>query len=261
MIDQILIHPPRTAAKHTVAVLQLSGNRLNLISPPQISTTPVSYSQVYVLGYDLNRLSKQAVTFGALDKHGVEISLKSSSFSKMKEIDRINRSLKACDSNVSHIQQALHRYGSDSRRSGKLAFELRLLHRRRKNLKHEAEMLIAQEVYFQIHNFSPTIVAYENLRGLSTRGIRGMLAKIVNYMYKRSDALAIRISDWYSIQNHAPVLIPVNPQNTSRIHFNCGGVIQRTVQSWDRAPCNRCGKIVNTQRNAPLRIAEKAFSP
>ena len=120
-------------------------------------------------------------------------------------------------------------------------------------------MLIAQEIYFQIHECSPTIVAYENLRGLSTRGKRGKLAKIVNYMYKRSDALATRISNWHSIQNYVPVLTPVNPQNTSRIHFNCGGVIQRSIQSWDRAPCNRCGKIVNTQRNAPLRIAEKAF--
>ncbi|TFH30064.1 MAG: hypothetical protein E4G98_02775, partial [Promethearchaeota archaeon] len=247
VIDQILIHPPRTAAKHTLAVLQLSGTRSHLISPPQISTPPVSASQVFVLGYDLNRLSSQAVTFGALDKHKIEIPIKPHHISKMKEITRINRSLKTCDIAVSYIQQALHRYGSDSRRTGKLALELRLLHRRRKNLKHEAEMHIAQEIYFQIHEFSPTIVAYENLQGLSTRGKRGKLAKIVNYMCKRSDALANRISDWYSIQNYAPKLIPVDPQNTSKIHFGCGGVIQRTIQSWDRGTCNRCGTMVNTQ--------------
>jgi hypothetical protein len=258
-IDQILLHPPRTAAKHTVAVLQLSGNRMNLISVPRITTPAVLNSRVYVMGYDLNRLSDQAVTFGVLDKYGAEIPLKSSPLSNMKAVARINRSLRACDLTVSHLQQALHRYGSDAKRSGKLAFELRLLHRRRKNLKHEAEMIIAQDVYFQIHANSPQIVAYENLWGLSTRGKRGQLAKIVNYMYKRSDALATRIDEWYSVQSHAPSLVPVDPRNTSKIHFNCGGVIQRMIRSWDRAPCNRCGKIVNTQQNAPLRIAEKAF--
>ncbi|MHA1744884.1 MAG: hypothetical protein ACTSWW_02725 [Promethearchaeota archaeon] len=259
VINQILIHPPRTAAKHTTAVLQLSGTRMQLISSPQISTPRVSPSRVYVLGYDLNRLSKHAVTFGALDKQRKQIPLKSLPRSKMKQVEQINRGLKAVDLHVSHMQQALHRYGSDAKRAGKLAFELRLLHRRRKNLKHEAEMLITQEVYAQIKYYSPQIVAYENLRGMSTRGKRGTLAKIVTYMYKRSDALATRINEWHSIQTHAPLLTPVNPRNTSKIHFDCGGVIQRTIQKWDRAPCNRCGKMVNTQLNAPLRIAAKAF--
>ncbi|MHA1744541.1 MAG: hypothetical protein ACTSWW_00990, partial [Promethearchaeota archaeon] len=112
--------------------------------------------------------------------------------SKMKQVERINRTLKGADLHVSHIQQALHRYGGNAKRAGKLAFELRLLHRRRKNLKHEAEMLIAQEVYAQIKYHTPHIVAYENLRGMSPRGKRGTLAKIVTYMYKRSDALAAR---------------------------------------------------------------------
>ena len=259
-IDQILIHPPRTAAKHTIVVLQLSGSRMNLISAPRITTLPVLNSRVYVMGYDLNRLSDQAVTFGALDKHGAEIPLKSSPLSNMKMVARINRSLRTCDLTVSHLQQALHRYSSDKRRFGKLAFELRLIHRRRKNLKSEAEMLIAQEIYFQCLLNSPNIVAYENLRGLSTQGKRGYLAKIVNYMYKRSDALATRLTDWYLTQPRAPSLVPVDPRYTSKVHFGCGGVIQRTIRSWDRALCNRCGKIVNTQCNAPLRIAEKAFS-
>jgi len=259
-IEQILIHPPRTAAKHTIAVLQLCGTRMNLISAPRIMAPPVSNSQVNIMGYDLNRLSDQAVIFGALDKRGVEIPLKSSLRLNMKAVARINRSLKGCDVSIGYLQQAFHRYGSDKRRLGKLALELRLNHRRRQNLKREAEMLIAQEVYFQCHVNTPHIVAYENLRGLSTRGKRGYLAKIINYMYKRSDALATRINDWYSVQSWAPLLVPIDPRNTSKIHFGCGGIIQRTIRNWDRAPCNRCGKIVNTQRNAPLRIAEKAHS-
>ncbi len=80
-------------------------------------------------------------------------------------------------------------------------------------------------------------------------------------MCKRSDALAMRIKDWYSVQSQSPLLKSVDPRNTSKIHFNCGGTIQRTIQNWDRAPCNQCAKMVNTQLNAPLRIAEKAFSP
>ncbi|MHA1675295.1 MAG: hypothetical protein ACTSYI_16915 [Promethearchaeota archaeon] len=72
-------------------------------------------------------------------------------------------------------------------------------------------------------------MAYENLRGLSTRGKRGYLAKIVNYMYKRSDALANQISDWYLTQTRALSIVPVDPRNTSKIHFGYGGVIQRTM--------------------------------
>ncbi len=260
-IEQILVHPPQTAAKHTTAVLQLSGNATNLISPPNVIIPSLQRSLVHVLGYDLNRLSDQAVTFGALDANKIEIPLRSVYSSKLKTISRINLSLKSCDSNVACIQQALHRYGDDLKRSRKLSSELRLLHRRRQNLKKEAESLIAQEIYSKIHYYNPKIVAYEDLKGLSTRGKRGKLAKIVNYMCKRSDALAMRIKDWYSVQSQSPLLKSVDPRNTSKIHFNCGGTIQRTIQNWDRAPCNQCAKMVNTQLNAPLRIAEKVFSP
>ena len=260
-INQILVHPPQTAAKHTTTVLQLRGNATNLISYPKTIDKPIQNSLVHVLGYDLNRLSDQAVTFGALDINKTEIPLRSVYSSKSKTISRINLSLKSCDSNVAGIQQALHRYGDDLKRTRKLSSELRLLHRRRQNLKKEAELLIAQEIYSKIHYYNPEIVAFENLKGLSTRGKRGKLAKIINYMCKRSDALAMRIEDWYSVQSQSPLLKSVDPRYTSKIHFNCGGTIQRTIQNWDRAPCNRCAKMVNTQLNAPLRIAEKAFSP
>ena len=90
IIEQILVHPPRTAAKHTTVVLQLSGIASSLISPPQVSSQPVLNSRVHVLGYDLNRLSKQAVTFGALDKNKGIIALKIKRSSRMKSVEQIN---------------------------------------------------------------------------------------------------------------------------------------------------------------------------
>jgi hypothetical protein len=212
------------------------------------------------LGYDLNRLSTQAVTLGALDSHNQVIPLDPVSPDLLKKVAQINRTLQHCDRHVAHLQQQLARIRGIPLRARKYATELRLVHQKRKNLKQEAESCIAQAIYQYIQVYKPSIVAYEDLRGLSTHGKRGRLAKIVNYMYKRSDALADRLKQWDAVSLHCSHLQKVDPRYTSLIHFNCGGRIARNLISWDQAMCTQCGLRINTQLNAPLRIAEKAVT-
>lgn len=90
-----------------------------------------------------------------------------------------------------------------------------MIHRRLKNLKKGAELCIAKAIYTQIQHIAPVHVAYENLRGLRTRGKRGTLVKVVNYMYKRSDGLANRLQEWNRFSVHIPQLNAVDPWNTS----------------------------------------------
>jgi len=257
-IQQLLVYPPRTAAKHTTVVLQLRGTSSQLVVPPKVQPLHIAEQSVHVMGYDLNRLSLQAVTFGALDSHRKEIPLPIVSSPELQKVEAINRSLRNCDEAVSRLQRLIWKYSANTQRISKYVAELRLVHRRRRNLKMEAELCIAKSIYTRIRNVRPRIVAYEDLRGMSTRGKRGSLAKIVNYMCKRSDTLAERVQAWLHILPNSPRFIAVNSRNTSKIHFQCGGTLQRGPGSWDIAPCTRCGQRVNTQLNAPLRIADKS---
>jgi len=177
------------------------------------------------------------VTFGALDSHNQVIPLDPVSSDLLKKVAQINRTLQHCDKHIAHIQQQLARIRGIPCRAQRKASELRLIHQKRKNLKQEAESCIAQTVYQYIQVYKPSIVAYEDLRGLSTQGKRGKLAKIVNYMYKRSDALADRLQQWEAVSLHCSHFQRVDPQYTSLIHFNCGGRIARNLSSWDQAPC------------------------
>jgi hypothetical protein len=257
IIEQILVHPPHNASKHTIIVLQFAGQTNQLVCAPHASSPQCSPASIHVLGYDLNRLSIQAVTFGALDSHNQIIHLEPISSDLLKKVARINHTLQQCDTHVAQLQQQLARVRGIPLRARKYATELRLIHQKRENLKQEAELCIAQVIYHYIQVYKPSIVAYEDLRGLSTDGKRGRLAKIVNYMCKRSDALADRLQQWDAMSPHYSHLQKVDPRYTSQIHFSCGGRIVRNLSSWDHATCTQCGLRVNTQLNAPLRIAEK----
>lgn len=52
-------------------------------------------------------------------------------------------------------------------------------------------------------------------------------------------------------------LVLVDPRNTSRLHNNCGGTLNRGSTSYDYAPCKKCNAKVNTHINAAKNIVQK----
>lgn len=91
----------------------------------------------------------------------------------------------------------------------------------------------------------------------SPRGKRGAIAKAIYNMPHHINIFekAVQIATY--ILGYEVKLVYVNPQNTSKIHNNCGGYIQRTPNSYDYAVCDKCGTRVNTHSNAALNIATK----
>ncbi|MHA1911928.1 MAG: hypothetical protein ACTSYA_09550, partial [Candidatus Kariarchaeaceae archaeon] len=45
-------------------------------------------------------------------------------------------------------------------------------------------------------------------------------------------------------------LVTLDARNSSRIHVDCGGQLQRDLDNYDIAPCSKCKQTVNTHANA-----------
>ncbi len=43
-----------------------------------------------------------------------------------------------------------------------------------------------------------------------------------------------------------------------KVHFGCGGRLDRGPGQWDYAPCDSCGKKVNTHQNAAKLLAARS---
>ena len=99
--------------------------------------------------------------------------------------------------------------------------------------------------------------AVEDLN-ISTRGNRGALAKAITSMPDGKELYVKACAIASEVLQHKVELVLVDPRYTSKIHYNCGGTLNRTNGKWDIAICNRCGLSVNTHLNASHNICEKA---
>ncbi len=98
------------------------------------------------------------------------------------------------------------------------------------------------------------ILVTERLKGISTKGKKGKLAKPVTSMGKDKvieDAIAI-LEGWGKQIIH----IKVPPWNVKfGTHHQCGGTLIRE-KLWNVVPCDRCNVMVNTHENAAKLLAD-----
>jgi len=89
-----------------------------------------------------------------------------------------------------------------------------------------------------------------------TYGTKGALAKAIEsmaddtWLYAR-EVLAVRKFSSRDIK-----LIKVNAHNSSRIHVDCGGSIERDSDNYDIALCKKCNLMVNTHKNAAIYLVK-----
>ncbi|MHA1202996.1 MAG: zinc ribbon domain-containing protein [Candidatus Heimdallarchaeaceae archaeon] len=137
--------------------------------------------------------------------------------------------------------------------------EVGRMYRRKRNIVTEIRNLIPHFLAAVMVKSKCKIFFMEELEN-DSKGKRGALAKAIKsmpknrYLYDKAVMLASNILG-YQIQ-----LITVNQRGTSRYHNLCGGTIIRDLEkNYDKAPCKKCGKKINTHTNAAKNIVEKGL--
>ncbi len=102
------------------------------------------------------------------------------------------------------------------------------------------------------------VLVHEDLE-IDPRGKRGALARAIQTMPNNSNILDKAILIASSILGFELKKESVDWRGTSRYHNGCGGIIERTPKKYDRAPCKRCGKTVNTHTNAAKNVRDKGI--
>ncbi len=67
----------------------------------------------------------------------------------------------------------------------------------------------------------------------------------------------MKVMQSYKVHANEIELTTLPAFNSSRLHVGCGGIIQRSKEHYDIAPCSRCKKMVNTHYNAALYLESK----
>ena len=134
--------------------------------------------------------------------------------------------------------------------------ELRRVHQKRINILREIRKIIPHYLAAVIVKGNCKLFCVEDLEK-NTRGKKGALAKAIFSMPYRENLFEKTVQIASHILGYEVKLIVVDPRNSSKYHYNCGGLIQRDWKNYDYAECKKCGKRVNTHYNAAKNIAKK----
>ena len=83
-----------------------------------------------------------------------------------------------------------------------------------------------------------------------TYGTKKALAKAIESM---ADEISLYAREVYAVKLHTGrncELVTQSAYNTSTIHVNCGGKLERDEDNYDIAPCLKCSEMVNTHVNS-----------
>ena len=197
-----------------------------------------------VLGIDINRLGQYMVIFNVPVPLPPDLLALAERYYHLstKVIDELNQGF------------LRKRKEYDAHGSCKIKGELTRVYSRLSRILREITRLLPHFLAAVLVKKRCQTLKIERLTADAT-GTKGALAKAI---YTMPDSLFIyKKAVWLASLElgYDVVLEVVNPQYTSSLHYSCGGVLTRGKGQYDFAPCEKCGKRVNTHFNAALNIA------
>jgi len=134
--------------------------------------------------------------------------------------------------------------------------ELNRIYHKKKKILSEIKHYVPYFVAAVLIRSKSSYLCIENLN-FDPRGKKRSLAKAFYSMPDEMDIFEKAILIASKISSKQIKLIHINPRGTSSYHYNCKGRLSREHHYYDKALCNKCGSIINTQVNAALNIREK----
>ncbi|RMG28903.1 MAG: hypothetical protein D6732_18030 [Methanobacteriota archaeon] len=199
-------------------------------SPWSTKLWKMELEKTRVVALDINRLGEHMLSFNQPTDNSV-----------FKEL---NRKYQAVSDQIKQYKSSDH-------------WQLGQLHRRRSNLLKTAHSLVPRFIASVIVNSGAEVLVTEFLT-VTTRKTKGSLAKAITTMPQKEELIAKALAICRKL-GHAVEHRIVNPRHVNfKVHFGCGGRLDRGPGQWDYAPCKRCGEKVNTHQNAAELLAARS---
>jgi hypothetical protein len=197
-----------------------------------------------VLGLDINRLGVHMLAFNTSVSLPPDILLLAERYTHLsnKVLPELHRGLMC------------KRKARDAHGFCKLQGELNRVYTRRMRIIRELTLLLPHFLAAVIVKKQCKTLKIEQLT-VDPSGTKGALAKAI---YTMPDSLFIyQKAVWLASQElgYKLQLESVSPYHTSTIHYGCGGMLVRTQNQYNYAPCRKCGRKINTHTNAAHNIA------
>lgn len=266
-VHQVLVLPSKGPAKNAQVVVQIQGveEQINLaprfaIEPPKLLT-----QRPAVISEDANQLGNFTLEFAAIDNppnlgnpHEIPIEWGPAFLNDLARFNQWNAKLKGLDAENAHLQAKLARGNITS--PLRIKEQIRLKHNRRAGIKQEVDHWAARMGYSAVVSTQAPILAMEDLASLGTRGKRGALAKIVNYMVKRQTPIVAKIQAWARAAQYPLEIKLVDPKNSSKNHFVSDGICSgKITRNGDVGTCSVCQQTAMAHHNAACNIAVRAI--
>ncbi len=199
-----------------------------------------------VLGLDINRISKYAITFS----NKIEIP---------KELRTLIRRYNyLCSRIVPQLSYSLKITGrkKDRYKYCKLKGELERVYQKRKKILEEIKNFLPHYIAAVIVSSDSSFLCIESLE-FDPRGKKGSLGKAFYSMPDECDIFEKAVLIASKLSGKVIRLIRVHPKGTSSYHYQCRGILEKEHYHHDHALCKKCGTYVNTHSNAAKNIREK----
>ena len=248
VITLLNLHAGNAPAYKIIASIVMEGEASIFQSKKQVkelSKTLNFQSSESILGLDINRVGEHILVYS----EGVELpnGLKKLC-TRYKNLGQKIKEFQPC------LIKSMEKYRTP--KVIKQRGELKRIQERRAKILTTIHLFCSQLSAAVLLKGNFDYFALEDL-DVHTRDTKGGLARAIcgmaddPYLYRRSMDIASELLG----KEIQPVYID---GRTSSIHFNCGGSLERSLQSWDFAACNKCLLLVNTHKNAAYNIRKKA---
>jgi hypothetical protein len=254
VLSWIRLMPPRGSTQKIDVQLTFKGPLEAFISTKHLEQpleTPTIQEQ---LSDDLVPLGGQgehsALTID-LNRRGIYAAVTNLGLEIPEEIQSIGRNWEVVEDEIGHYQHLIET--STPKRADTYKGIKAEKTRRVVNLRKDYHQRLVNWIGRQLLAIQSTILVLEDL-DTNTRGTRGALAKAITQM---ADDFALFTRELLSLEMYTGdeyTLHTFSPYHSSSVHVGCGGKLVRdpSKEEYDIAPCQACGRYVNTHYNAAL---------
>lgn len=208
----------------------------------------IAINNADTIGIDLNRRGEYAVVSNLT----VEVP---------DEIVEQSRRWDVVLDKIGHLQYLQSKTDNEWRKSI-YQFQIGDLYRRKRNLRKDYHLRLANWVGLQMVSSDANKLVIEDLN-VRTYGTKGALAKAIESMADDTSLYVREVMAVRKFTGKDVELVKTSAHNSSRIHVDCGGRLKRDFckNQYDIAQCSKCGKMVNTHKNAAIYLVSTLSGP
>jgi hypothetical protein len=241
-LKTMIVLPPQEPARDVDIQLVFEGDKEVFIGTKHLAK-PLKTPKTDEIAIDINRRGEHAI----VNSLGLPIP---EEISKLNDRwDKVIDEIKQFQSLLAQIEDHTKDQSNNDWKRANYQTYIELLYQRKKELRKTYHQALVNWVGRQMVSSEAKTLIIEDLN-CHTYGTRKALARAIESMADETKLYAREVYAVSLFTHRNCELVTLDARNSSRIHVDCGGQLQRDLENYDIAPCSKCKQKVNTHANA-----------